>query len=130
VYSVAVGREFTAQHYLVGGDWGAENQWHSHHYRVEVRLEGRTLDGHGYLVDIVAIEEHLTALVARYRDTTLNDLPEFAGLNPSLEHFCRLFCAAVAERLRAPTVSAITVTLWENAVAWAAYRQELPCGSA
>ena len=63
MYTVAVKRDFTAQHFLIGGDWGAENQWHSHHYRVEVQLHGAALDQHGYLVDIVEIEEKLEALL-------------------------------------------------------------------
>ena len=84
MYSVAVKREFVAQHFLIGGDWGAENDWHSHHYQIEVQLRGPTLDRHGYLVDIVDINAHLEALVGRYRDKTLNDLPEFKDLNPSL----------------------------------------------
>ena len=64
MYSVAVKRDFVAQHFLIGGDWGAENDWHSHHYQVEVQLQGPTLDQHGYLVDIVDINTHLEALVA------------------------------------------------------------------
>ena len=64
MYHVAIKREFVAQHYLIGGDWGAENEWHSHHYQVEVQLEGSSLDQHGYLVDIVDIESHLDGLVA------------------------------------------------------------------
>ncbi len=62
---------------------GPENQRHSHHYRVEVQLEGTELDQHGYLVDIVDIETQLEALVAYYRDKTLNELPEFKDLNPA-----------------------------------------------
>lgn len=123
VYTVAVKRDFVAQHFLIGGDWGAENQKHSHHYVVEVQLEGERLDQHGYLVDIVDIEQNLNALVAHYRDRTLNDLPEFAGLNPSIEHFARLLCQALAERIRAATLTAITVKLWENEIAWASFRQ-------
>ncbi len=126
MYTVAVRRDFIAQHYLIGGDWGPENDLHSHHYVVEVRLEGPTLDEHGYLVDIVAIEQALDALVARYRDHTLNDLPEFAGLNPSLEHFARLWAQALVERLALPTVQRLTVVLWEHAHAWAAYTWERP----
>ncbi|MBT7783576.1 MAG: 6-carboxytetrahydropterin synthase, partial [Anaerolineae bacterium] len=57
MYTVAVKRKFVAQHFLIGGDWGAENFLHSHHYQVELQLEGATLDKHGYLVDIVDIEE-------------------------------------------------------------------------
>ncbi len=121
MYTVAVVRDFIARHYLVGGDWGAENQEHSHHYRVEVRLSGRELDEHGYLVDIVEIESSLDGLVARYRDAMLNDLPEFAGLNPSLEHFSRLLCQALARKLRAPNLERIAVRLWEHESAWAEY---------
>jgi 6-pyruvoyltetrahydropterin/6-carboxytetrahydropterin synthase len=125
MYTLAVKRDFVAQHYLIGGDWGPENQWHSHHYQVEVILEGDTLDEHGYLVDIVAVERNLEALVAHYRDKTLNDLPEFAGLNPSIEHFTRILCNELAKGLAANTLTAIGVRIWENAIAWASYRQAL-----
>ncbi len=124
MYSVAVRRDFIAQHFLVGGDWGSENERHSHHYYVEVQLEGTTLDVHGYLVDIVDIETHLETLVDYYRDKTLNDLPDFEGLNPSIEHFARIFCHALSTRIHTPNLSAITVKIWENEIAWAAYRQE------
>lgn len=122
MYMVAVKRDFIAQHYLIGGDWGPENDLNSHHYALEIQLEGDTLDQHGYLVDIVDIESNLEALVARYRDKTLNDLPEFQGLNPSVEHFSRILCLTLAERIQAGTLTAITIKLWENEVTWASYR--------
>ena len=125
MYKVAVKRDFVAQHFLIGGDWGPENDKHSHHYAVELQLEGPTLDRHGYLVDIVDIENQLDALVAAYRDQTLNDLPEFAGLNPSIEHFSRIFCLGMAGRIQAATLAALTVVIWENEIAWASYRHEL-----
>jgi 6-pyruvoyltetrahydropterin/6-carboxytetrahydropterin synthase len=122
-YTLAVKRDFVARHYLVGGDWGAENELHSHNYQVEVQLEGKILDEHGYLVDIVAVEAHLQELTAYYRDQTLNDLPEFAGLNPSIEHFARILCQEVLSRVKEP-LSAVTVQIWENDIAWASYREE------
>ena len=125
MYTVAVKRDFVAQHHLVGGDWGAENVKHSHHYAVEVQLEGDTLDQHGYLVDLVDIEKHLDDLVAHYRDKTLNDLPEFAGLNPSIEHFSRILCQTLASRINAATLKVVTVKLRENEIAWASYRMTL-----
>jgi len=128
MYTVAVRRNFVAQHFLIGGDWGAENEWHSHHYQVEVQLTGPTLDRHGYLVDIVDIEANLDALVAYFRDKTLNDLPEFAGLNPSIEHFSRIFCRALHGRIQAATISRIRVKIWENDIAWASYEQALEDG--
>ena len=124
MYTVAVKRDFVAQHFLIGGDWGPENQRHSHHYAVEVQLEGDRLDPHGYLIDIVDIENNLNVLVIHYRDQTLNDLPEFAGLNPSLEHFARILCQSLAARIKAGTLAAVTVKVWENEIAWASYRTD------
>jgi 6-pyruvoyltetrahydropterin/6-carboxytetrahydropterin synthase len=124
MYTVAVQRDFIAQHYLIGGDWGLENQLHSHHYQLEVQLHGATLDQHGYLVDIVEIEHNLEALVAHFRDQILNDLQEFAGLNPSIEHFARIFCQAFTARIQAGNITAVTVKIWENAIAWAECRQQ------
>ncbi len=124
MYTVAVQRKFVAQHFLIGGDWGAENELHSHHYVVELQLEGASLDQHGYLVDIVDIESNLDALVAEYRDHTLNDMPAFAGLNPSIEHFSRILCEVLNKRISALNISAFTVKLWENEIAWAAYQLE------
>jgi len=124
MYQLAVQRDFVAQHFLIGGDWGPENTLHSHHYRLELKLEGETLDQHGYLVDIVDVENRLDALVARYRDRTLNEQPSFAGLNPSIEHFTRICAEELAAGIKAPNIRALTVTIWENAIAWAAYRLE------
>jgi 6-pyruvoyltetrahydropterin/6-carboxytetrahydropterin synthase len=130
MYTVAVQRDFIAQHYLIGGDWGAENTKHSHHYRLELQLQGDALDQHGYLVDILDIERALDARVARYRDQTLNELPEFSGgsssppVNPSLEHFSRILCQALAAKIQAANLHTITVKLWENEIARAAYQMK------
>lgn len=126
MYTVAVKRNFIAQHFLIGGDWGAENRPHSHHYQIELQLHGASLDRHGYLVDIVEIERILDELVLQYRDCTLNELPAFKGpdgqpLNPSIEHFSRILCEAIDAQVTAANISTLTVRLWENEIAWAAY---------
>jgi 6-pyruvoyltetrahydropterin/6-carboxytetrahydropterin synthase len=123
MYTVAVKRDVIAQHYLIGGDWGPENELHAHHYQVELQIEGDSLDEHGYMVDIVDIERALDATVGRYRNRTLNDLPEFEGLNPSIEHFSRILCQSLAKQVKARNVREVAVKIWENEIAWAAYRQ-------
>jgi 6-pyruvoyltetrahydropterin/6-carboxytetrahydropterin synthase len=130
MYTLAVRRDFVAQHYLIGGDWGPENQTHSHHYVIELRLEGAELDRHGYLVDIVDVEARLNQLVAHYRDRVLNDLPEFAGLNPSIEHFARILATSLSGQIAAPNIRSVAVTIWENDIAWASYRAERTTGQA
>jgi 6-pyruvoyltetrahydropterin/6-carboxytetrahydropterin synthase len=121
MYTVSVRHDFIAQHYLIGGDWGAENTKHSHHYVLELELSGADLDRHNYLVDIVEIEHHLDAQVSRFRDQTLNDMPEFPAQNPSRELFSRLLCEALSAAILAENIRRVTVRLWENASAWASF---------
>lgn len=125
MYTVSVKRDFIAQHYLVGGDWGPENELNSHHFEIEVQLEGSELDEHGFLVDIVDIETHLDGLVERYKDHTLNDFEEFSGLNPSIEHFSRIACNSLAGSIKTAGLSAVTVRMYEDKDAWASYRLDL-----
>jgi 6-pyruvoyltetrahydropterin/6-carboxytetrahydropterin synthase len=124
MYRVAVKRDFVAQHFLIGGDWGPENQKHSHHYLMELELSGEELDSHGYLVDIVEIDRFLDEIKAVYSDRTLNELPEFEGLNPSIEHFTRILCEKLNASIRAKNITGLTVRIWENAIAWAAFEME------
>jgi 6-pyruvoyltetrahydropterin/6-carboxytetrahydropterin synthase len=121
MYTLAVRRDFIARHFLIGGDWGPENDPNSHHYILELRLKGAELDQHGYLCDIVDVEKHLDDVVAYYREEMLNEKPEFNGLNPSIEHFARILATTLSERIKAPNITRLKVVLWENDVAWAAY---------
>lgn len=124
MYRVSVKRDFIAQHYLIGGDWGPENYPHSHHYVLELELSGSALDQHLYLVDIVDIEKALEEQLQYFRDKTLNEIPEFSGRNPSLEFFARMLCERLSARIRAENILHITVRLWENEFAWAGYDLE------
>ena len=124
MYTLGVKRDFIARHFLIGGDWGPENFPNSHHYVLELQISGNELDQHGYLVDIVDVETHLDEIVNYYREQMLNDRPEFAGLNPSIEHFSRILAISLSERIKAQNITAIKVVLWENESAWAAYTVE------
>ena len=124
MYTLGVRRDFIAKHFLIGGDWGPENFPNSHHYVLELQLEGSQLDQHGYLVDIVDVEKHLDAIVNYYKEKMLNECPEFAGLNPSIEHFARILATTLSDRIKAPNISGLKVVLWEHESAWAAYRVE------
>ena len=121
-FEVGVLADFVAQHYLVGGDFGPEGSLHSHHYRVELTVSGRQLDRHGFLVDIVRLREELARVVDGYRDRTLNDLPDFAGLNPGVEVVARAMAVSLARALADENAGPLTIKLWENDTAWASYR--------
>lgn len=119
MYSLCLKKDFIARHYLIGGDWGAENQSHAHHYVFELRLEANDLDEHGYLVDLVNVEDRMNRVAARYRDAMLNDLEPFNGLNPSLERFARLLWDDMTSDFPSVRGNKVVVRLWENDSAWA-----------
>lgn len=123
MYTLCLQRDFIARHFLVGGDWGEENDVHSHPYRVEVRLSAEALDAHGYLVDLDHLETVLDACVARYQDRVLNDLAEFEGVNPSIEHLAKRFFDAMTRRLSERSFSVVEIRIWETGKAWASYRE-------
>jgi 6-pyruvoyltetrahydropterin/6-carboxytetrahydropterin synthase len=123
-YSVGVLQDFVAQHYLVGGDFGPEGSLHSHHYRVELTVTGTELDRHGFLVDIVRLRTELDRVVDGYRDKTLNELPEFAGLNPGVEVVARVMGERLSRAFAEDHLSSLILKLWEHDSAWASYRVE------
>ena len=125
MYSLGVRREFSARHYLIGGDWGEENVEHSHRYRMELVLEAKELDVHGFLVDIVEVERHLDEVAAIFRGKTLNALAAFAGINPSIERLATVIHDAFRQRLAHFRLEALTVIIWEDDIAWTSYRAPL-----
>jgi 6-pyruvoyltetrahydropterin/6-carboxytetrahydropterin synthase len=125
MYSLSVGRDFVAQHFLTVPDPGPEGEVHSHRYRAEVRFAGPELDEYGYLVDIDAVHDAMDALDDRYRDALLNDLPEFEDENPSVERFARYYADRLADRVPTDAPTELTVRMWEDDDAWASYEREL-----
>lgn len=125
MYTLTLLRDLIGLHYLVGGDFGAENELHAHHYRVEITLEGTGLNRFGYLVDLDELDRELQALLGRFRNKILNELPEFDDLNPSIEHFARILCHGLQERIDTSNLSSLTATVWEDDFARAGYRAAL-----
>ena len=122
MYTLAVRRDFIARHFLIGGDWGPENFPNSHHYVLELQLEGNELDEHGYLCDIVDVEKNLDEVIGYYKEQMLNDKLEFRDLNPSLENFAHILAISLSDCIQAKNITTLRVKLWENENAWAAYK--------
>jgi len=123
-YQLGVKRDFVARHFLVGGDWGKENELHSHHYLVEVQIDGGQLDPNDFLVDLGEVRAVFDRLVDRYRDSVLNDLPEFAGVNTACERFARILAERFQAELTLDRLTSITAKVWEDESSWASYRLE------
>jgi 6-pyruvoyltetrahydropterin/6-carboxytetrahydropterin synthase len=130
MYEVGLRRELVSSHYMIGGEFGEENEPHAHRYTVEAVLQGGELNGHGFLTDIDELRSAVERIAERYEQLTLNDLPEFAGANPSLERFCRVWCGGLRRILDTRGVERITVRIWESGDAFAAYTERPACASA
>jgi len=123
-YTLALSKNFKARHVFAEKAGTAEGLPHEHDYRVEIQLHGKELDGSGYLIDLEEIDLFLRDVLARCTDVLLNDLPEFSDFPPSLEHFARILCQAVSNRVKRPQIEAVSVKLWESEHAWASFRQD------
>lgn len=125
MYAVSVSRRFVAQHYLTVPNPGPEGTLHSHRFTVEATFCGPELNEFGYLVDIDAVIEAVEATVDEFRDKTLNELAAFAGLNPSAEHFARIFGDRLSEFLTPPEATRLEIALQEDEVATVTHERPL-----
>ncbi|MFC7203836.1 6-pyruvoyl tetrahydropterin synthase family protein [Haloferax namakaokahaiae] len=121
MYRVSVRREVIAQHYLTVPNPGPEGELHSHAFLVEVELSGSELNEFGYLVDIDDVKAALDGTLDRYRDETMNDLPEFEGKNPSVERFARFVCERFVDAATLDGTERVSVQIWEDDTASATY---------
>lgn len=125
MYRLGLKRQFSGRHYLIGGDWGEENIEHIHQYQLELILEARELDEHGFLVDIDEVERHLDETIALFEGKTLNDMEAFHGLNPSIERLATIFHQLFRVKFGEFNLESLSVTIWEDDIAWTSYHTTL-----
>ena len=70
------------------------------------------------------INDAIPKVKKEFKELTGKNLPEFDGINPSIEHFSRIFHQTLSKHIQKSNVSAITVKIWEGDAAWASYREE------
>lgn len=94
MYEVEVSGWFAAAHQLRLLNGNME-PLHGHNWQVRVGFAGSALDGMSVLADFTVIKPALDAILARWHDRLLNELEDFAGINPSAEVVAR----RIAEKL-------------------------------
>src|SRR2546425_88711 len=87
-YELTLLGEFSAAHRLRMHD-GAYEPLHGPNWRVEVFLEGDRLDFADLLADFTVLQSCLDAVIGELHDRYLNELPAFAGCNPSTERVAK-----------------------------------------
>ena len=124
-YRLCVTRDVLAYHFLTVPDPGPEGEVHNHHFKIELQFAGNEINQYGYLLDIDVVDQVLDDLIDRYGDQLLNDLPEFHGHNPSVEHFAKVVGDRVEDAVGSENLRQLTVRVWEDSLAWASHTREL-----
>jgi len=127
MFELRVEVSFSAGHALRGYQGKCANP-HGHNYRVQVAVEGPRLNSIGLLLDFGDLKKALRAVCQRFDHAYLNDLPEFATINPSAEGVARYVFDEVG-RMLAADLAEVGARLKEAVVqetdtAWAVYRPE------
>src|SRR5262245_33758650 len=87
-FELTLEAEFAATHRLRMYD-GQFEPMHGHRWRLKAYYEGDRLDEIGVLADFTLLHAQLREIAAGLNDRCLNDLPSFAGSNPSAENVAR-----------------------------------------
>ena len=97
MFELSVEREFCAAHAITIN--GRREPVHGHNWRVQVIVEGETLDSNDLLCDFHVIERDIDAVISRFNNADLNVTPPFDGINPTAERVAEHIAREVAKRL-------------------------------
>ncbi|NCC37303.1 MAG: 6-carboxytetrahydropterin synthase [Chloroflexia bacterium] len=124
MFEIGVSARFEAAHRLVG-DFGPATRMHGHTYRIEVVIRGPHLQPDGTLIDITRLQAELGAIVndLHYRD--LAEVPGLEQLNTTAENLAHYCWHRLAQALQGSPIVTLTVRIWENPDAYAAYEDQL-----
>jgi 6-pyruvoyltetrahydropterin/6-carboxytetrahydropterin synthase len=100
VFEIVVQHHFCAAHALRGYDGKCRNT-HGHNFKVQLTVAGERLNPLGILVDFKDVKAVLQTVIDEVDHQNLNELPEFATVNPSTENLCKFFYDRVAAGLKA-----------------------------
>jgi 6-pyruvoyltetrahydropterin/6-carboxytetrahydropterin synthase len=117
LYETGVVGEFSAALSL-NGDFGPAIRIHGHTYRVELTVRAPELKPDGTLFDISLLKAILTGALEPLNYQYLNDLPDFEGINPTVEVVAKHIYDIIRPELRDYTIS---VRIWESTGAFAGY---------
>lgn len=122
MYLLTVKEDFDAAHRVVGYP-GKCDKLHGHCWTVEVAVEGNQLDELGMVVDFKYLKSLVRDILNIYDHRYLNELPDFAGKNPTAENIAAAIYHHVASGLES-SASVRNVTVWESPGSSVTYSEE------
>ncbi len=119
MYEITVEDTFDAAHCIRGYSGNCSNL-HGHTYRVAVVFRLRELDDNGIALDFRKAKAALRAILAGFDHKYLNDLPEFAQINPTAENLARVVFGSV----KAQMPELYRVQVWETPTSSVSYTED------
>ena len=119
MFEICVEHTFAAAHALRNYYGKCENL-HGHNYRVQVGMEGPTLDEAGMLFDFAKLKKQLRVTSEYLDHQNLNELKPFDALNPSAENIAKFICEEMQRALDSGSIAYVRV--WETDTSYAVYR--------
>lgn len=121
MYEVTVEQPFSAAHYLKDYPGKCANV-HGHNYRVQVTVEGESLDHLGMVVEFEVIKQALKPWMDKFDHGFLNEIAPFDKVNPSAENLAKFFYDEVARAIGESPARVSCVRVFETEKCSAAYR--------
>ncbi|MBF0475386.1 MAG: 6-carboxytetrahydropterin synthase QueD [Deltaproteobacteria bacterium] len=123
MYQLKTVTHFAAAHQLRGFKGKCESL-HGHNWKVEVYLEGNTLNDVGLLMDFGEVKQATYQLLDGVDHTNLNDLDQFKVINPSSENIAHYLFDQLSARLNNDMIKVARVCVWESENSCACYLEE------
>ena len=123
MYEVTIIKSFSAAHLLaeIGGKC---EELHGHNFKVEVTVGALDLNEEGILIDFRLVKKWLKEILDRMDHQHLNDLPFFAGKNPSSENIARCIYKEMQKQAKGDAVKVLRVKVWESESSAVSYSDE------
>src|SRR5580700_10879766 len=100
MFEVSVEQSFAAGHALRNYKGACENV-HGHNFKVQVTLQGDSLDHAGMLVDFLDVKASMQDVIAKLDHRFLNEIAPFDVVNPSAENIAEYFYLQMSSGLAA-----------------------------
>lgn len=122
MFELVVERHFSAAHQLRCYD-GPCARVHGHNYKVELSVAGEALQSNGMLLDFGILKQICDGILDGMDHRMLNELPQFAEVNPTSENIARFVFSQAKEALAEHGLAPCYVRVWETPTQSATYRE-------
>ena len=116
-FSVQIKGHFESSHYLYAYfEDGSDENMHGHSWTVIVTLEraDQGIDENGISVDFIGARKQLDKMLARIDHECINELSEFARINPTAENIAKWFYAGLKKVCADQKIKIISIKVYEG----------------